>query len=347
MKVAFIKHIYNLHGPWSTVLWKDSNPTDLFIFWPSKALFWEMTCLLKADWYIVSSARFKGDYLKGAMSDRERIKIANKYVKKVVSFSEIPYENYDLLITLDPILEVPPRSRTLFVYYIQEDWDNLYRKSLRRPLGKYDLFLAHMMDSNSEILSMPQAVSFPYLYSLEVAQSVFSSRKKEMAWIDWRTLTTLAQIDSWAIEAEKAAKRLERLLEFPIYYRGDFNRTPLGVSDPPLWGDAANYFKEMSKCKYYIGVGRKGGAGQALGDAASLGCVCIGDISRPYHRLTCHPQLLCKDIFDLPDIFRKVVNSPELQKEALEYQKKALKEKFERKPLELIKEAIQIKHKSL
>lgn len=343
MKVAFVKQKYDVFGPWRTILWKDGASNELLKWWPSKATYWQAACILKADWYIISDPAIKGDYIRGALKDKQRKEIVDRYVKNVISQKEIPYEDYDVVISIDPILKIPKNSKTLFAYYCQEHWDRIYVKSLKKPLNGYDLALAHMLDGSSELSFLPCSISFPYLYSSEVTHSVFSCEKKEIAWIDWRTLTALAETDSWGIEAEKAGKRLENLLGFPLYYKGDFNKTPLGISDPPLWGDAASYLKEMSKCKYYIGVGRRGGAGQALGDAASLGCICIGEKSHPYHKLICHPQLLCKDLFNLPDVFKKVVNSPVLQKEALEYQNRALKEKFEKEPLELLKKAIRIK----
>jgi len=347
MKVAFVKYKYDVFGPWSTILWEDTSPIDLFNIWPSKVALWEMSCLLEADWYVVSEANLKSDYLKGSLKDSRRVKIVDKYVKKVISQYKIPYERYDIVISLDPILDVPEISNTLFGYFLNEHWDRLYYRSLKKPLNKYDLFLAHMLDAKSELTNLCQAVSFPYLYSQEVARNIFGLKKEEKVWVDWRTLTTLSQTETWKKETEEAAKRLQYYLSYPVFHKGDFNKKPLGISDPPLWGDAYNYLKEMAKCKYYIGVGRLGGAGQALCDAASLECICIGDMARPYHRLVCHPELLCKDLFDLVGKFKKVLNSFSLQNEAIIYQQQALKRYFFEEPFKIFEKAIMLKKDKL
>jgi hypothetical protein len=241
---------------------------------------------------------------------------------------------------------VPPGSPALFAYYAQEHWDKLYAKSLRRPANGYDLFLAHMMDSESAIRSLPQAISFPYLHDLLLARSTFPAQKQERAWVDWRTLTTLAMMglgEPWREEADNAAKRLQELLGVAIDYRGKHHEQTFAFADPPQWGDAALYFGALAKCRYYIGVGNIAGAGQGLGDAASVGCLCIGQADRAYHRLICHPACLCEDIAEMPGKLTNLLRSRDLQEEVLSFQDAALTKHFKRGPLELLKEAARVK----
>ena len=63
LKVAFIKQVLDVHGPWSTVLWKDTTPRQLLDVWPGKATFWEMTCCLQADWYVIPQ-QLSSDYAR-------------------------------------------------------------------------------------------------------------------------------------------------------------------------------------------------------------------------------------------------------------------------------------------
>ena len=42
MKVAFVKNMYDSHGPWESIAWKDTNLKDLLFLFPTKVTFWEM-----------------------------------------------------------------------------------------------------------------------------------------------------------------------------------------------------------------------------------------------------------------------------------------------------------------
>ncbi len=346
MKTAFVKQLLDVHGPWSGVLWKDTDPRRLFQVWPGKGTFWEMTCLLRADWYIVPQ-QLVSDYTQDAVLKHPgRSELIPKYTSGVVSPADIPFDNYDVVITFDPILNVSRESQTLFAYFVVEHWDRLYGRSLRRPLAGYDLFLAHMGDSEERLRSLPQAVSFPYLRDPGTVRSIFSAHKEEVAWVDWRTLATLGmtqEFGPWNDACEAAATRLQEVLGIPIRYKGGFSRSPYGVADPPLWGDAALYFEAIAGCRYYIAVGGMAGAGQAIGDAASLGCLCIGQQDKPYHRMTCHPSCLCVDLAEMPARLRSLASSRDLQAEVLAWQDAALRKQFAEGPLALLREALRLK----
>ena len=53
-----------------------------------------------------------------------------------------------------------------------------------------------------------------------------------------------------------------------------------------------------------------------------------------YHRLLCHPHCLCGDIAEMPDKLHVLMSSTSLQVEVLEFQDRALREHFQRRPLE-------------
>ncbi len=273
MRVAFIKQLYDVHGPWSTVLWKDTTPRGLFDVWPGKATFWEMTCCLKADWYVIPQ-QLSSDYTHEAvLGVPGRTEMVTRNTRAVVAPEQIPVDQYDLVITFDPIWDVPTDSTTLFAYFVVEHWDHLYSDALRHPHGRYDLFLAHMLDAPATITALPQALAFPYLRDPDSVRAVFAAEKEESVWVDFRTLTTLGMAETygtWVATGHGAAKRLEETLRLPVRYKGTFNENLYGIADPPAWGDAARYFEAMVQCKYYVAVGTIAGAGQALCDAASL-----------------------------------------------------------------------------
>jgi hypothetical protein len=346
LRTAFVKQTLDVFGPWSGVKWKDTSPAKLFEVWPGKAVYWELTCMLQADWYIIPQAK-ELEYTRDAVRRHPgRAEVIQKYTSNVTAAESIPLQEYDLVIVFDAVLDVQLDSSTVFAYYAQEHWDQLYTSSLQRPKPGYDLFLAHMLDSNSDLRSLPQAISFPYPHDLNLARSVFSAHREEVAWIDWRTLMTLAMkgpADPWTPEAEAAADRLQDVLGMMIDHRGKYNRQSYGFADPPKWGDAAEYLRAVSTRKYYVSVGRIDGAGQGLAEAASLGSICVGQGNKVYHRLICHPFCLCEDIAELPTRLKALRDSTDLQQEVLAYQDEALRKHFEQGPLNLLRQAAQMK----
>ncbi len=343
MKTAFVKQHLDVFGPWSSVQWEDTSPEKLLDIWPCKTTYWDMTCALKADWYIVPQI-LETDYIKDAVLRYPgRKSIIEKYTLNVVAPETIPFEDYDIVISLDPILMEKSRSPAMMAYFMNEHWDSFYRQSKIAPLGGYDLFLAHMMDAGQDLDRLPQAMSFPYMRSPEIVRSLFGKEKEDSVWLDWRTLVALSMAKGWTNAAEEAAGRVEKRLKMPVRYVGEFNKSPYGVSDPPMYGDGAEYLKALGKCKYYVSVGRYSGGGQGLCDAASLGAICVGEKDKAFHRLVCHPECLCDDMADMPERFGKIVSDENLQKEIALCQDEKLHVNFIARPMEILKKAVELK----
>ena len=347
LRVALVKQTLDLFGPWSGVKWAQTSPVELFGVWPSKAVYWELTCMLGADWYIVPQCP-GGDYTRLAVdSFPGRAEVIRKYTKNVTPVEEVPFHDYDLIISFDAILDIPRDSHyPVFCYYAQEHWDRLYTSSLCRPAKGYDLFLAHMMDSSSTLCKLPQSVSFPYLHDPDLVRSTFRGEKKEVVWAEWRTLMSLGMRDSgdpWSAVGDAAASRLEGVLELPVRYQSRLHGQTYGFADPPLWGDAAVYLRALAECKYFLSVGGRIGGGQGLAEAAAAGCICVGQEDRAYHRLLCHPSCLCADIAEMPTRLKAVRESRGLQEEVLMWQDEKLRSHFQKEPLALLAAAVEMK----
>ena len=90
MKVAFIKQKYDVFGPWSSLIWKDSYQ-KLASIWPGKASLFSMTIALKADWYIVKECNFS-DYHYDLFEKVSYFKsIVGRYTQNIFSINEIPF----------------------------------------------------------------------------------------------------------------------------------------------------------------------------------------------------------------------------------------------------------------
>jgi len=346
MKVAIVKQLLDTFGPWSSVLWKDKSPTALLARWPGKALHWELTTLLQADWYVIPQQVYTDYTYDAVLRNRRCVEILRKYTENVVQPQDIPFEAYDLVITHDPVLKFPAGSHTLFAYFLVEHWDRRYRASLARPLHGADLFLAHMLDAPGTLRNLPQAVAFPYLRDPQSMRTLFAASERDDAvWADWRTLASLsATANASEADAAAAAQRLEEVLHLPVVFRS-FSMGLYHGEDPPRWGDAGELLKQLGRQKYYVGLGRGSGAGQGLADAASLGCLCFGEQDKPYHRLLCHPDALCGDLQDLPSRLKRVRASRSLQREIRVWQDEKLQRHFIDQPMGLLDAAMQRKRK--
>jgi hypothetical protein len=349
LKVALVKQVLDVFGPWSGVLWRNTSPTKLFDVWPGKAVYWELTCLLQADWYIVPVA-VEGEYLQDAVRKHPgRAELIQKNTKNITPVEDIPFADYDLTISFDAILDIPPGQPGVFAYYAQEHWDVLYENSRKRPAPGYDLFLAHMLDAPDDLKSLPQSISMPYLHNPDLVRSLFTPHRREAAWVDWRTPMTLGNKglgDAWCAEADRALIRLSEILEMEVHCRTVSLSKTYAIADTPTWGDAAHYYRELAECRYYIAVGSIAGAGQALADAASVGCICIGQADKPYHRLLCHPHCLCEDMAQMPAKLRAVRQNADLHREVLSCQDQNLRKHFRDVPLALLSRAIELKRES-
>ena len=339
MKVAFIKQVLDVHGPLSSVKWND-DPLSLFEVWPGKATLWAETCILKADWYVIPQQIITA-YTIDAVKKHNREKILLER-SVTAPLDEIPFEDYDLVVTMDPILD--KELKPVHAYRVIEHWDELYTQSLEKPLPNRDLFLAHMLDAPKDFDALPASISFPYLYDPELFLECFGRNKKNFLWVDWRTFTALGgEPFAWSEKADRAVEEFTRRVDFPIRFKNDRARLPYTFSETGETGDAARYLSQLAECKFYVGVGRKSGAGQGLCDAAALGCICIGDINRPYHRLVCHPECLCSNLREVYYKVNYVIDSAHLHQEILQWQFEGLKTYFLERPLALLKKAVELK----
>ena len=343
MKTAIVKQVLDVYGPWASRPWHDGKEKQLLDKWPGKISYWEMTCLFKADWYIVPQ-QINLAYTHESVLQHNREDFVRRHTDGVLALEDIPFSDYDVIITLDPILNITSPSNALVACVANEHWDPIYARALVAPAAGTDLFLAHMLDAQDTVTSLPQAVSFPYPRSPDTVRSLFPASKEEIAFVDWRTLVELGHTTNWSDATDAAVLRLEEALAIPIrYHKFVKDDAPYGISDPPRWGEGTIYYGDLSRSKYFLSVGRDNGAGQALCDAATTGAICFGERNKVYHRTICHPSCLCNDLSELPQRFRTVQGNVGLHSEILEWQDARLHEHFVRRPMAILEKALALK----
>ena len=196
MRVAVVKQLLDVFGPWSTVAW--SSPLELLERWPGKLVYWEMSCVLEADWYVIPQQTYNAYTLDSVLRHAGRAEFMARWSTHVVPLRSVPFEQYDVVISMDAILPDERELRecsALLCYYVQEHWDPQYKRSLRRPQAPYDVFLDHMLAVGTKFSGLRRAIGFPYLQSEQLVRAFVGPRNAaNVILVDARTLMTLAMV---------------------------------------------------------------------------------------------------------------------------------------------------------
>jgi hypothetical protein len=347
MKVAMVKQALDLHGPLQSFKW-NNDAEGLFPIWtPFKVTYWELTCVLKADWYIIPQ-KIETEYIR-----RTRVWFPNvtevlmKYTKGVTPPEDIPWEKYDVIITFDPIID--EKLDPVLAYYTEEHTHSLYRESLIRPLNNYDLFLAHILDASDSLTAIPQSISFPLTMWFSNMRKIFNKEKEDSLWID-NNMMNIANMPPWKLRHKNVVRDaynrlqmrrfLKKLSRYDIVMH---TKKPAGL-DATKMNDGKIYLDSLSRCKYYLGFERgRNKCGQSLVDASSMGSICFGEKGVAYHNLICHPFCLLESQESFFDKFNIVRASTKLQEEIKKWQDNALHEFFLQRPLDMLEKACKLK----
>lgn len=346
-RIAVVKAHTNCHGPWRSIGHEDKN--FLLDCWPSKLLFWHLTMLLNVDWYLIDDPVVTTDFM---YETAQLGKTVARNSSGVVSQRDIDFDKYDVVISIDPILRVPKGKSALFCYYMTEHTDRYYWISEKKPLTGYDLFLGHVLRNSYRKPSIPQSVPVPFIY----APAYSAQKKKETVWVDSRVgfsqealmrATHSVQKKEEAVWVDSRVVWIDgqnaisdkAFINLPIEAR----IKPCLAPNPPIWDDAKQYLQQLTRCQYFLSVGRTGGSGQAVAEATATGAICITDLHTTYAHILTHPKCIVNGPSDVPQLISTLRDSSELRKTILSWEQERLQRYFFNVPLSIIEAAIEIK----
>ncbi len=339
LKVAIVKQRYDVFGPWRSEKYDFMNPLDVLKKWPSKYSYLEMTHLFQADWFVLpfchdsKLVRQKIDLHQQTFDDN---------MESLPHSVDLPLNDYDVVISLDPILRPPRNSETLYAYFQNEHHHNEYSQSIRNPMPGYDLYLDHMMKAPVWVYDLPQSVAYPYPRDPFVVRDKTAAKRTDDIWFDKRFIMMLTHGNEVFHGGgfENTLASLERRFRSRVTFRN------LDFEDMTRWGDPLDYMRDMAKCTYYVNL-IACGAGQGLCDAASLGLICFGSSKLPYHKLICHPVCLCTDLSELEWKLSMVRCSEDLQSEIRAWQDAALSDLMVTQPVRILQAAVDMKKRRI
>ncbi len=276
------------------------------------------------------------------------------------SLSSIPFEQYDVVLTYEPILSQQLMSKypqTLFAYLSTHHRYDRFDQDKKRPVEGYDVFLNHFMTSGcSQIVRLPISVDYPYLTDPETMQSLFSHPRTTI-WCDahstlkpqWREQMNLIRkksklpvgdVGTWNIKNGKG-KHTDKLGEVLSGHR-------MGCFE---------YMENLSKSKYFLSIWRPPAMlGQSSVEAAGMGSISFCYSDQKYVKQS-HPFCVLKRKYGKREMnkqteyatsvvikkIQEIEKSNDLYKEIIVYQNNMLHQHFGWSQVKQLEEACQLK----
>lgn len=331
---------------WKSHMWDNpKSMLDDFIF---RSKNFSLLFETKGDVWVVDDTKYKPDIYQTMLKKRP-VEVKDLYAaQESVPLKSIPWQNYDVIISLDRII---PQSffkqypSVLWCYYASEHSSSGYLSSLLTPYPRYDLFLDHMLNKRVKTLSeLPTVIHFPAILSRQAMQETINlGQKRDAVFIDSHGIRNL-NLDIFRREMQVL---FGITVDFPkpwIFkrsYSEVANRKPLSTKD---------FLQNLANCKYFWLKRRAGGggfAGQAAPEAAALGCVVLADESCQYAKHLCHPITIMPDGADKNNaarIIKLVQNDNKLYQEIIERQNRNIDSFFCRNPIAQLEKYVKTKH---
>lgn len=347
MKGCIVKHAYYPNFTWKPKRY--SGALDMLRAFPFRSQNISLVVELKADIWPIKG--MNQDYRAGRDDPNG---VAALYgVHKTVSWSAVPWEKYDVIISCEPIIPesiIKAYPKTLWVYNEPSHRCGRAAKAAGpsgSPIGGYDLFWDDYCRAPVKLIKIPQSISFPYLMNYELMRRLIKVTQKETAWIDSRHIV----YESLGVRREMV-REFSQICGLPICHAPIDGVWDKGkVSDRTLLAEgkmlpAIDYLSLLGRNKYFLAWRDRVVQGQAVLEAAGLGLIVIANKSGVYHKMLCHPKCLISD-GGPPRIALRLVKAIEkdetLQQEILAYQDLMLGTRFWSGPLAILHKALEMK----
>ncbi|MBN2272084.1 MAG: hypothetical protein JXN61_15830 [Sedimentisphaerales bacterium] len=340
MKICIVKQSYVTEFTWESVRFTSARELlDKFIL---RSQNFSLLAGLRGDVWVVEDGAAISDTHRNLIDRAPRAIEALYKSHKAVSWSDIPWHEYDVVLSADQIIPddiIRQYPDILWCYFEQEHTLPSFAKSAQKPDGAYDLFLNHHLSSPSELKNLPQSIAFPYTSNPDIMRELLSPARKPVVFLDSHMIRDRLE------NIEDAAAEYEKKCGLPVKYPRpwDFANSYECVGRK-LTKKTSEHLAEMAGCRYFLLV-RRGGIGQGAIEAASMGLIVISDSNEIYSRLVCHPACFVRPM-NYDDALAKVKSiesAPGLQEQIRQFQDKALREHFWNKPVEVLRKGLRMK----
>jgi len=345
-KIAFLKQAYDNVGPkYPYGYTEEITPLDLLKNFNGKTSLFETLLYYKADFIIIPTSVIAPwlNTMLGLPNYKSFIEANTKNIYEVLS---IDFSAYDIVITHDPILhpfttELQKRfPKTLFCFNLVEhsSWQ------MHNYGFEYDIFLDHTLNSSWDVCRVPQALNYVFPRTPDKIQSMFNEIKNSI-FIDYRSyghFLSQGKNDVAITKKEIANLNTNFNTDLPIEEISEVSLRPYMLTFDS--SDSIEFYKKLSRAKYFVTIANR--VGQAAFDAASAGCLVIGNKASALHSLLCHPDCLMEGNFSYKDVIKlvtKVDKDSNYFNLLLDYQNSKLQEYAVKRPINDLSKALELK----
>ncbi len=342
MRVCILKQPNAVEFIWSTHRW--SNAQELLDNYVMRSTNFGLVCETQADIWVVEDGEYVSDTYVSLLTRAPEGVNALYRSHSAAKWADIPWEEYDVIISLDPIVSdsiIIRYPEILWCYYEQEHAMESFRASAKSPFGKYDLFLNHALSSsNDPIIGLPRSINLPYVYSRDAFNRVVTAEKHERVYLDSRCIRDIPHLEFFRMQL---ARKLG--IEIDHCKPWDFKNSHLCVANK-VPSSTREYLNQLASCKYFLlNRGGSNNIGQSAPEAAALGVIVLSDKYQIYSHYVCHPKTWVRprDYDSTAGVIKEIQKDPNLQRKIIEYQFERTQNLFLNQPLRVLRSCLKMK----
>jgi len=345
LRVLFIKQVHDNVGPKTSYGYtKDISAKDLLSHFNGKTSLFETLLYYKCN-FIIIPTKVGSPWLNTLLQLPQYKEFIESTTKNVLNPTDVNFGDYDVVITHDPILgpwidKLKKKFKnTVFAYIMVEhtSWQ------MHAEGFKYDLWLDHTLNATNNIVRLPQAVNYFFPRVPDVVSGMFNYPKNSI-FIDYRSY------GHFIGDSNNVMLTTQQILEFnnsldiklPIELISETSLKPyMFVTNSD---DSIAFYQKMSRAKYFVTIANR--VGQAAFDAASMGCLVIGNSKSKLHNLICHKDCLMSGDFTQSDVIKlidKIESNGDYYNKLITHQNEMLQKWAIDYPMDMLKSAVKLK----
>lgn len=354
IKTLFVKQQHDFSGPWASYQYDDGLELTILSAFKGKTSLYELLLFFQAD-VLTIPTKYGSPWLTPFLQNQEYYEYVSQ-VTTAYDITQLDLSGYDLIISHDPILaEYLPHIKNTYPHIVTAYILAEHTSWQMHQLGtEYDLYLDHTFEMVDSVVRLPQAVNFSFPRTPQTLRKLFAKQERDSVYYDYRSVNYFVASEQLADESLDKDGYSASTSEVDLFYQNlpqhplnitrisTKTNTPfmLDLSDPR---ECITYYENLGKTKYFITIANR--VGQAAVDAASSGCIVFGNAQSKIHEKLCHPFTLLENPTHsiLMAKLDELHSNLDLQQQVLAHQDSQLTEHFVSRPLNTIRQAIDLK----
>lgn len=307
---------------------------------------------LEADiWVLEGEAHVPGGHVEyfrqcGNHAALEALRKAHK----TAPWSDVPWGDYDIVLGSEPIVPdsiIREHPQILWCYKSLGHCWPAHQRWARKPDGAYDLFLNHHTGSAWHY-KLPASIYFPHLVHIETMRSLVAGRRPAVFLDHWMVTRPGHGCSQQYYDDVMASYRALTGLEVVHAQYGSRTKHHVDVAEGRIL-HTRDYLRVLGGCKYFTAIREGSAIGQAVIEAAALGCIVISNSACQCAQRVCHSACLTPTTRSQGDKeygmrqIRKIEADSALQEEILAHQDAQLRRFFWTEPMLTLLKAVEVK----